>query len=287
MADFQALRAFLEERQMQFRQAVEGSSEFEREFTNLQSSWQTIHDQTVLQEMTVRAMCKYPPVWQALLSAGLVQQVQQEMYAARVVDTSLLNTSMVSIDEDSSQDSLSNLQATSQAESLSYPRSTSASPQQLRIEPIGDNTMHNEQHASQRTYDRLAIWDKKIVTGKEIVTGIMGSAIVVVTLTVAIIAIFSASNAETYAAAKDILLFLNGLVGVVLGYYFGRVPGEARAEKAENETRKARSDLDRTVGEVRGILDESTVVTDRSRQNGEIILIPAQVEHLRRLLREH
>src|SRR2546430_8459884 len=74
MADFQALRTFLEERQAQFAQAVEDPALFENEFANLQRSWQSIDNQAVLQEITERAMRKYPPVWQSLVSAGLVRE---------------------------------------------------------------------------------------------------------------------------------------------------------------------------------------------------------------------
>jgi hypothetical protein len=38
---------------------------------------------------------------------------------------------------------------------------------------------------------------------------------------------------KQFERAKDILLFMNPLVGVVIGYYFNKVSTEARAEKAE------------------------------------------------------
>jgi hypothetical protein len=70
---------------------------------------------------------------------------------------------------------------------------------------------------------------------KEKVTAIIGIVIVAFTLFFVLLAFFG-----KYAAnAKDILLFMEGLVGVVLGYYFGRVPAEARAQQAEKTAESA------------------------------------------------
>jgi len=287
MADFQALRTFLEERQAQFAQAVEDPARFESEFANLQSSWQSIDNQAVLQDITERAMRKYPPIWQSLVSAGLVREgIQMETASTPPVDPLLSYTSTMPTVEGHLQQPQSERKTAPQTETISQPLSALDQPRLAEDERGGEHSV-KDQHITQRTQDRLATWDKKIVIGKEIVTGIMGVAIITVTLVVALITIFSVSNAETHAAAKDVLLFLNGLLGVVLGYYFGRVPGEVRAEKAESEAKEARSDLDRTVSEVRGVLEESTTAAERSGGNGEVSLTPGQVEHLRRILRQH
>jgi hypothetical protein len=80
-------------------------------------------------------------------------------------------------------------------------------------------------------------------------------------------------------------VLLTGLVGVVLGYYFGRVPGEARADKAEAEAKATRSSLDRTLTEVRTVLEDQGVDLMRGAERG-ISLTPQQTERLRGLLRE-
>ena len=46
-------------------------------------------------------------------------------------------------------------------------------------------------------------------------------------LFVALVALFAVDMPDEWSRAKDVLLILTGLVGVVLGYYFGRVPGDA------------------------------------------------------------
>lgn len=147
-----------------------------------------------------------------------------------------------------------------------------------------------EDKTSQSVLDRLAIWDKQLATAKEAVAGCLGIAIVLATLSVAmvaVLAVFLIGNEKVWAAAKEILVLLIGLVGVVLGYYFGRVPGEARADKAEAEAKATRSSLDRTLTEVRGMLEEQGVDLTRGADRG-INLTRQQTERLRNLLRpEH
>jgi hypothetical protein len=143
-----------------------------------------------------------------------------------------------------------------------------------------------EDKTSQSVLDRLAIWDKQLATAKEAVAGCLGIAIVLATLVVAIfavLAVFAVGNEKVWAAAKEILVLLIGLVGVVLGYYFGRVPGEARADKAEAEAKATRSSLDRTLTEVRGMLEEQGVDLTRGADRG-INLTRQQTERLRNLL---
>lgn len=147
-------------------------------------------------------------------------------------------------------------------------------------------TLMNESKPSQNVTDRLAIWDKQLATAKEVVTGCLGFMIVLATMIaamVALLAVFAVGDEKVWAAAKDILVLLVGLVGVVLGYYFGRLPGEARADKAEAEARATRSNLDRTLTEVRTVLEDQGVALTRSAERG-ITLTPQQTERLRNLL---
>jgi hypothetical protein len=127
-------------------------------------------------------------------------------------------------------------------------------------------------------------WDKKLAVGKEIVTGVLAVLIVIVTLVVAVIATLYPGDDAARAAAKDGLLFLNGLVGVVLGYYFGRAPGDARADRAEDQAQQAQSQRDQTLGEIRGVLDSGGVSLDRGERDG-VMLTPQQVARLRELVR--
>jgi len=147
----------------------------------------------------------------------------------------------------------------------------------------------SEDKLPQSTLERLAIWDKQLATAKEAIAGFLGVLIVLATLVAAALALLSvmiSGNEKVWAAAKDILVLLIGLVGVVLGYYFGRVPGEARADKAESEAKAARSALTRTLTEVRGVLEEQGVDLTRATPASGIRLTEKQTERLRKLLDE-
>lgn len=72
---------------------------------------------------------------------------------------------------------------------------------------------------------------------REIVTASLGITIILTTLAflvAAVVLFLFRPNAE-FALLRDLLVMLNGMAGVVLGYYFGRIPAEARAGKAETE----------------------------------------------------
>jgi hypothetical protein len=221
-------------------------AQFRREFANLGRYWAEEGDEALKWEETERVLRKYPAARQAVLDAGLVPSVEK---------------------------------AAPEPPALSSP----PAPQPAATQPQGETTME-ERQVSQSTLNRMAIWDKQLATGKEVVTGCLGVTIVLVTLLVALIAIVFAGNADARSAAKDVLLVLTGLVGVVLGYYFGRMPGEVRADKAESEAKATRSALDRTVTEVRGLLEDRGVDVERGGA-GEVTLTPAQVERLRDLVR--
>ena len=245
MPDFTPVRQFLETHLEQLAAGAADPAQFRREFANLGRYWEEEDDEALKWEETERVLSKYPAAWQAVLDAGLVPGAEKPAPAP--------------------------------------PASPPRPPQPAATQPQGETTME-ERQVSQSTLNRMAIWDKQLATGKEVVTGCLGVMIVLVTLLVALIAIVFAGNAEARSAAKDVLLVLTGLVGVVLGYYFGRMPGEVRADKAEGEAKATRSALDRTVTEVRGLLEDQGVDVERGGA-GEVSLTPAQVERLRDLVR--
>jgi hypothetical protein len=144
----------------------------------------------------------------------------------------------------------------------------------------------SERAPSQRIVDRITVWQQRMAIGKEMVTAGLAVVVVLTTLGVVVAGVFWVHGAEGRTAVKDTLVFLNGLVGVILGYYFGRIPGESRAERAEGEAREARSGRDRTVAGVREVLAGAGVEPERAADGGEVTLSARQVERLRRLLRD-
>ena len=74
---------------------------------------------------------------------------------------------------------------------------------------------------------------------KEVVTALLGLMVVLYTLLLAGTALGYAGDATKMSNAKDILLLVLGLAGVVIGYYFGRVPADARATQAGEQADQA------------------------------------------------
>lgn len=72
----------------------------------------------------------------------------------------------------------------------------------------------------------------KMYDVREIVTGGLGIAIVAFTLAMTGIAFSMAGEGARMRDAITVLTLLFGLAGVVVGYYFGRVPAEKRADTA-------------------------------------------------------
>ena len=79
---------------------------------------------------------------------------------------------------------------------------------------------------------------------REIVTAILGIAIVVFTLALTGLAFSMAGDGPRMRDAITVLTLLFGLAGVVVGYYFGRMPAEARAVEAQKRADTASDAMD-------------------------------------------
>ncbi len=238
MPEFSAVKQYLETHEEQLAASLSDQDAFQRELANLRRDWQEDEDEAYCLEITMEAMRKYPSVWRALAEAGLASV---------------------------------NPAATGQPRP---PTPTAApSPQ--------ESTM-TEPPPTQPPATDPAMWNRQLAVGKEIVTGCLGILIVATMLFLAAMAVLAVlagvGDKETWSAAKDFLLILSGLVGVVLGYYFGRVPGELRADQAEGEAKQARSELDRTVADVRGVLADVDSATTRGEAGA--ILTTGQLQRL-------
>jgi hypothetical protein len=75
--------------------------------------------------------------------------------------------------------------------------------------------------------------ERRMLDMREIVTAILGIAIVAFTLALTGFA-FSMAGEARMRDAITVLTLLFGLAGVVVGYYFGRVPAEKRADTASD-----------------------------------------------------
>jgi hypothetical protein len=87
--------------------------------------------------------------------------------------------------------------------------------------------------------------DERLQLLKELVSAALALAIVGTTLYFAGAAFGLAGDTTRMHDAKDLLAGMTGLTGVVLGYYFGRVPSEARASQAQRQIEGAVIERDR------------------------------------------
>jgi hypothetical protein len=90
--------------------------------------------------------------------------------------------------------------------------------------------------------------------------------------------------------SKDILLLVLGLAGVVVGYYFGRVPADARASQAQQQANDATAQTEQVNAQAQAIADEVDEVMDRmarpsvsARSAESAVADPALAEDLHRI----
>ncbi len=84
--------------------------------------------------------------------------------------------------------------------------------------------------------------DKGLRWVKELLAGVIGITLVaclLIMISKAFDLIGKDASDISFQRVKDLLLFINPLVGVVIGYYFNRVSIEARAENAERTAQEA------------------------------------------------
>lgn len=74
---------------------------------------------------------------------------------------------------------------------------------------------------------------------REWVSAGIAALIIIGTIMMMVMAFNHLSTPEEFARLKDLLLFINPLLGVVIGYYFNKATSEARAESAEATAQSA------------------------------------------------
>jgi uncharacterized membrane protein len=74
---------------------------------------------------------------------------------------------------------------------------------------------------------------------REYVAAMIAVIVILGTIVMMIIALRYVNSSDQFSRAKDLLLLINPLLGVVIGYYFNKVSTEARAESAEKTAQSA------------------------------------------------
>lgn len=280
MATLADIRTFLETNQAQFTEHVAKdmgatkAQQFADELHALQSTWQQNLPEATVVSMTLEQMKGYPPVWDDMQKAGLTAATPPSTAA----QPSQASPSPQATTQPAAPAATKPAQPTpptaQPAQVASQNQATAASSG--RPASSGDQTMQQEPLPAS-TSERLAVWDKKVAIGKEIVTGCLGILIVGMTLLVAFTALLvGIVQPDAWSMAKDVLLVLTGLVGVVLGYYFGRIPADARTDKAEEKAETAKTALDSTKAEVRSILMPPSGADNRSGEEPPALQISSE-----------
>lgn len=91
---------------------------------------------------------------------------------------------------------------------------------------------------------------------REAVTAFLGIAIVLFTLALTGLAFSMAGEGPRMQDAITVLTLLFGLAGVVVGYYFGRVPAEARAVEAQARANEASQTSTGIINQAAGLHDK-------------------------------
>lgn len=95
---------------------------------------------------------------------------------------------------------------------------------------------------------------------KEIVTAALGLLLVGYTLITAGNILAFVGDEARMSDAKDVLLLLLGLAGVVIGYYFGRVPADARTTQAQQQANEATAQAEQVSSQAEAVADQIEMV---------------------------
>ncbi len=104
--------------------------------------------------------------------------------------------------------------------------------------------------------------EQKIQAFKEIVTAILGVMVVGYTLYLAV-KTFGFAGDTKMTDAKDVLQIILGVAGVVIGYYFGRVPADARAAQAQEQANAATAQAEQVSAQSQAAADKVEQVMDK------------------------
>ena len=103
---------------------------------------------------------------------------------------------------------------------------------------------------------------------KEVLTGVLALLLVFYTLRIAQQTFALAGDQQKISDAKDVLLLMLGLAGVVIGYYFGRVPADARAAQAQQQAIAATAQVEQINAKAQQVAERIDEVVTRIAVNG-------------------
>lgn len=122
---------------------------------------------------------------------------------------------------------------------------------------------------------------------KEIVTALFALIIIGFTSWLAVRTLLYAGDPGKISDAKDILTVMIGLAGTVIGYYFGRVPADARAAESGRQANAAVVETERARATGRAVSQQldtaiTAATTSAVSRSAEMDQVQAQLEMMRR-----
>jgi hypothetical protein len=98
---------------------------------------------------------------------------------------------------------------------------------------------------------------------KEVVTAVLGVMVVGYTLYLACSTFSYVGKQSEMTHAKDVLMLMLSLAGVVVGYYFGRVPADARAAQAQDQANAASAQTEQVNAQAQAVANQVEQVMDK------------------------
>jgi hypothetical protein len=125
---------------------------------------------------------------------------------------------------------------------------------------------------------------------KEIVTAFLAVILVIFTLVMAYHTMGLAGDNSKISQAKDILLLLLGPFGTVLGYYFGRLPADARAAQAQQQAARTAVQAEQVNAQAIQVAERAEELTGELEKSAGVRGLPSpaveRAQHLRLESRE-
>jgi hypothetical protein len=126
--------------------------------------------------------------------------------------------------------------------------------------------------------------------GKEVVTALIALAIIGSTVALVARSFGLIGNSSHISQAKDLLSIMLGLVGTVIGYYFGRTPADARATAATTRADQATAEKENVKAKARSLADDLDGIMSPTSMNsltlGEVGPHQAKLQAVRDKLRD-
>jgi hypothetical protein len=151
----------------------------------------------------------------------------------------------------------------------------------------GSSTQNQKKEAPAKATPRTWTPDVIMLVGKEIVTAVIALIIIVSTILLVARSFGLIGNSSHINQAKDLLSIMLGLTGTVIGYYFGRVPAEARATSASTRANQATAEKERLKAMTRTVADNlDRVMAQTTMTRGVTAANTSDLQSIRDSLRD-